>query len=227
MKTEDSTIVILIGPPGCGKGTQGEILSEKLGNITISTGNLLRDEMKSQTSLGKKLRTTMCTGKLVDDQIVLNLLKAKILTEICSDGFILDGFPRNIKQANELEELLDTLRKSFKLVAIDVSVSDKKIINRIVNRYYCTECKTNYNKLYKNPIKKNICDVCGSEGKFAVREDDTEEIVRKRLKEYNKQTAPVISYYKKKGVLLKVNGDEAVDKVSHEIDSKLKKILTY
>jgi len=227
MKVQIPVVFILIGPPGCGKGTQSEFIAEKLDTPQVSTGNLLRDEIKSKTTLGKRLRTIMGKGNLVDDQIVLSLLKKKISGRSCNAGFILDGFPRNIAQAEELEELLSKLKKTFKLVVIDFAVSEREVLNRITNRYYCTKCKTNYNKLYKNPIRENVCDVCGAKGEFAIREDDTEKVVKRRLVECRKQTAPVISYYKKNEILLEVDGDKAIGRVTREIDSKLKKILTY
>jgi adenylate kinase len=220
-------VLILIGPPGCGKGTQGDIVSKKLNAPKISTGDLLRAELKSGSELGEELRSVMGKGGLVDDKIVLSLLKEKISQKECENGFILDGFPRNVLQAKELEELLSGLNKKFKFIAIDVAVPDKKILDRIINRYYCKECKTNYNKLYKNPVKDNICDICGATGKFAVREDDSEEIVTRRLQEYHKQTAPVLAYYDAKKELFQIDGDQHIDKVTHDLDSKLKKILTY
>jgi adenylate kinase len=225
--TKQIPVLILIGPPGCGKGTQGDLIAEKLKIPKISTGNLLRDEMQAESDLGKKLKTVMGKGGLVDDKIVLDLLKEKILHKECGAGFILDGFPRNIAQADELESMLSKLNKLFKLVAIDVAVKDKTVLDRIVNRYYCKHCKTNYNKLYKNPKEKGVCDVCGVKDSFAVREDDTEPVVQSRLLEYHKQTAPVLAYYERLEVLFAVDGDQGVDEVSSAIDFKLKKILTY
>jgi adenylate kinase len=224
---EQKPILILIGPPGCGKGTQGDVIAKALNIPKVSTGDLLRGELQSGTERGEKLKAIMGSGALVDDNIVLALLKEKISQKECENGFILDGFPRNVLQADELEKSLSKLDKVFKFIAIDVAVPDKKIIDRIVNRYYCKKCKTNYNKLYKNPIKENICDVCGERDKFAVRADDKANIVARRLKEYEKQTAPLLSYYKTKEVLFKVDGDQQIDRVTHDINSKLKKILTY
>ena len=220
------SVLILMGPPGCGKGTQGDHIAKKFKNPKISTGALLRDEVKFQTSLGKKLKMIMDKGEFIDDQIVLKLLMEKISKKSCKVGFILDGFPRNIAQAEALEELLRNIKKSFKFIVIDVATSDQEVIDRITNRYYCAKCKTNYNKLYKKPINKNICDICGAEDKFAVRQDDTEKVVKHRLVEYHKKTAPVISYYNKQGVLFSVDGNKNIDEVTREIDSKLKKILT-
>jgi adenylate kinase len=225
--TKQIPVLILIGPPGCGKGTQGDLIAEKLKIPKISTGNLLRDEMQAESDLGKKLKTVMGKGGLVDDKIVLDLLKEKFLHKECGAGFILDGFPRNVAQADELESMLSKLNKLFKLVAIDVAVKDKSVLDRIVNRYYCRHCKTNYNKLYKNPKEKGVCDVCGTRDSFAVREDDTEPVVKSRLLEYHKQTAPVLAYYERLGVLFAVDGDQGVDEVASAIDFKLKKILTY
>jgi len=219
-------VLILIGPPGCGKGTQGDYLAERLEVPKLSTGDLLRNEIKSQTELGKKLEVGMGKGGLVDDQIVLKLLKEKVKAKACEIGFILDGFPRSLIQAQRLEGLLEGLNKSINLVVIDITVSDKGVLNRITNRYYCSKCKTNYNKLYKNPRKKGVCDVCGERDSFAVREDDTEEVVKNRLVEYRSQTAPVISYYEKKGGLFHVDGNKEIGEVTKKIDSELKKILT-
>jgi adenylate kinase len=220
-------VLILIGPPGGGKGTQGDLIAEKLSIPKISTGNLLRDAMQSETDLGRQLKAVMGKGGLVDDQIVLELLKEKLSQKECDHGFILDGFPRNLAQADELRDILAQLNKPFKIVAIDVAVPDQSVVDRIVNRYYCSNCKTNYNKLYKNPIKADTCDVCGAQGKFATREDDSEPTVKSRLVEYHKQTAPVLSYYDKQGALFQVDGDKPIDDVTKDIDFKLKKLLTY
>jgi len=212
-----------MGPPGSGKGTQGVHIAEELRIPRISTGEALRDEVASQTSLGKELEDKMNKGKLISNEIVLGLLEKKISTRSCQNGFILDGFPRNVVQADSLKEILNGLAMSFKIMVIDIAVSDQAVIDRITNRYYCTKCKMNYNKLYKNPLHQDICDGCGAKNTFAVRDDDTKEIVQNRLIEYHKETSPLISYYKKQGILYSVQGNKNINEVTAEIKSILKK----
>ncbi|NRA73571.1 MAG: adenylate kinase [Rickettsiales bacterium] len=218
-------ILILMGPPGCGKGTQGMYIAKTLDIPKISTGDLLRDQIASQTPLGKTLKAIMDKGELIKDEVVLELLQEKISSRSCNKGFILDGFPRNISQAESLMVLLKDLKKPSNIIAIDIAVSDQEVINRITNRYYCTKCKTNYNKLYKNPIHKNICDVCGTKNAFAVRNDDTKETVKNRLTKYYEKTSPLISHYKNQGILYTVQGDKNINEVKTQIDSILKTLI--
>lgn len=217
MRTNNTTdnsqaipILILIGPPGCGKGTQGDQIAKLLGIPKISTGDLLREEINLGTALGKKVTDIMSSGNLVDDSTVLSVLERKISGPECARGFILDGFPRSLPQAKGLNEVLSKTSKKFKMTAIYINVSDETVINRICNRYYCTQCKTNYNKLYKNPKVAGLCDVCGGH-EFAVRQDDKVEVVKNRLVTYHKQTEPVLDYYEKQDNVVSFDGNIEAD----------------
>jgi adenylate kinase len=167
----------------------------------------------------------MASGSLVNDATVLAMLKSKMEDERYSRGVILDGFPRSVAQAEGLDNLLKELDRQFKLIAIYINVSDTdKIVERISNRYYCVQCGTNYNKLYKNPKVPGVCDVCGGR-EFAVRDDDTPEIVRSRLQAYYEQTQPLLAYYSRQGALLNVNGELSEDEIFQKISSLLQQEL--
>ena len=219
-KTTDNSqaipILVLIGPPGCGKGTQGDRIAEKLNIPKISTGDLFREEIKRGTELGKKVTDIMSSGSLVDDATVLSVLESKISEDECSRGFILDGFPRSLPQAKGLDEVFGNAGKNFTVKVIYIDVSDDTVINRICNRYYCTKCKTNYNKLYKNPKVDGTCDVCGAHD-FAVRQDDTMEVVKHRLVTYHNQTEPVLDYYKKEDNVVSFDGNVEADDLFESI----------
>ncbi len=192
--------MILLGPPGAGKGTYASRLTAILGIPHISTGDIVRDEIKAQTELGKTIREYSDKGELVPDEIIIKLLTKRLTKPDCERGFILDGFPRTIKQA----EALDKISKID--LVINLNVPDDIIIKRLSNRLTCKKCGTIYNKLTLKPKKDNICDECG--GELYQREDDKPEVIQERLNVYRKKTEPLIEYYKKKNLLKDVSCDD-------------------
>ncbi len=194
--------LILMGAPGAGKGTQAEKISEKWGIPAISTGDILRSAIKEGTELGKTAKSYMDAGKLVPDDIVIGIIKEYLMSEKCRKGFILDGFPRSIPQA----EALDAMGVRIDAV-LSIEVSDEKIVERMSGRRVCT-CGASYHIAYKPSQKEGICDKCGAE--LYIRKDDAPETVQERLKTYHAQTEPVKAYYAKKGLLLTVVGQEDV-----------------
>lgn len=188
--------IVLLGPPGAGKGTYASRLSELLGIPHVSTGDMVREQIDAQTQLGKTIKKYSDRGELVPDRIIVQLLENRLRKPDCENGFILDGFPRTIKQAQTLERMSDID------VVINVNVPDEIIIKRLSNRIICTECGAIYNKLTLKPERDNICDECGDE--LYQREDDTPQVIRERLNVYRKKTEPLIQYYKKKSLLKNV-----------------------
>ncbi len=201
-------IIVLLGPPGSGKGTQAKMIAEEFGLRHISTGDLLRDEAKKDTPLARKIKEVLEQGKLLSDQLMLEIL----MNSLPDDNYILDGFPRTVSQAKMLDDIADI---DFVFL---IDVSDSSIIERIVNRRLCSKCGRIYNLKTNPPKDDNLCDVCGLP--LVQREDDKEEIVRKRLEEYHKQTEPVIKYYDKR--LIRINGERPIADVFKEIASIIK-----
>lgn len=199
--------LILLGAPGAGKGTQAEVICDHLHIPSVSTGNLLREAVKNQTEYGMKAKSFMDSGKLVPDEIVLALLKERIAQDDCKGGFILDGFPRTVAQAQTLEEMgviVDAV--------IDIEVPDEAITQRMSGRRVCEACGASYHIVSKPTKVDGVCDRCG--GKLVVRKDDQPETVKDRLNVYHNQTEPLIEYYKKSGKLKVVDGQGDVSEVS-------------
>jgi len=190
----------MLGPPGAGKGTYASRLTKILGIPHISTGDMVREEIKKQTDLGKRIKEYSDRGILVPDEIIIKLLAERLKKQDCKDGFILDGFPRTINQAEALEKIA-----KIDLV-INLEVPDEIIITRLSNRLICNKCGAIYNLLTLKPKKEGICDKCG--GKLYQRKDDRPEVIRERLKVYRKQTEPLIEYYTKRGLLRNVRCDD-------------------
>lgn len=211
---------ILLGPPGSGKGTQGAYLEKKLGIHRISTGELLRREVEAGSDIGNKIQASLGTGQFTSDEIVLEILKKELTDSKYQKGFILDGVPRNLRQAQVLSTLLQEQDKNINRVFY-FHISEDDLVERICNRYYCVNCGTNYNKLFKNPVVAEKCDVCGSTT-FNVRSDDRAETVKNRFEEYKKQTAPLITYYKNKNILCTIDGTKDIAEIAKEIDKALK-----
>lgn len=208
--------LILLGPPGAGKGTQAKFISQKFGIPQISTGDILRENVKNNTELGRKAKEYMDKGELVPDNIMIELVKNRVQQEDCRNGYILDGFPRTIAQAEALENAL----KNEKIdVVIFVDVSDSLIIERLSLRRVCKNCGAIYHLKYNPPQKDGICDKCG--GELYQRDDDKEETIKNRLEVYRAQTEPLVEYYKEKNVLFKINGENSVDAVNKEINEIL------
>jgi len=206
--------LILLGAPGAGKGTQAVILAEKLSIPHISTGDIFRSNIKNGTELGKKAKEYIDRGALVPDEVTIGIVKGRLQQPDCSKGFILDGFPRTIPQAEYLDEALNDMDTSIDRV-IDIHVSDSNIIRRLSGRRVCTSCGATYH-LYNHPTRmEGICDSCGST--VVQRDDDKEETVIKRLKTYHDQTEPLIEYYRQKGKLLVVDGTKAIEDTTKEL----------
>ena len=195
--------IIMLGAPGAGKGTQAKKISEKYQIPHISTGDIFRANIKNGTELGKKAKTYMDQGLLVPDELVVDLVVDRVNQDDCVNGYVLDGFPRTIPQAEALTEALAKKGEAIDF-AIDVDVPDEKIVTRMAGRRACVKCGMTYHIVYAAPKKEGICDNCGSE--LILRDDDKPETVQKRLGVYHEQTQPLIDYYTKKGILKEVDG---------------------
>lgn len=206
--------LILLGAPGSGKGTQAKFITEKYNIPQISTGDLLRNAVKDQTEVGKKAKVFMDEGKLVPDKLVLELLEARLAEPDCEAGFILDGYPRNIAQATDLERITE-----IDLV-INIEVDFNLLVERITGRRTCKTCGAIYHIIYSPPKRKALCNNCS--GELYQRDDDTEETVKKRLKTYETQTKPLIEYFLKKGKLRTLVSDSTIDMMRLKVESLLK-----
>ncbi len=215
--------LILLGAPGAGKGTQAKMISEKYGIPQISTGDMLREAVAKGTELGKKAKEYMDRGELVPDEVVIGIVRERLQQPDCSKGFILDGFPRTIAQAEALDKMLDELGMKIDAV-INIAVPEEEVVKRIVNRRTCRKCGAVYHLIYNPPKEDNKCDKCG--GELYQRDDDKEETVRERYRVYKENTEPLIDYYRKKGVLYDVDGTKDINGVWEEIDAILQKIAS-
>ncbi|MBI5392251.1 adenylate kinase [Candidatus Woesearchaeota archaeon] len=211
-------ILIMLGPPGAGKGTQAEKIMKKFAIPQISTGEMIRNEIKAGSELGKKVKAIVDAGNLVSDDIMIEIIKSRISQKNCKKGFILDGFPRTIKQADDLSNLLALLKLKLTSV-INFAVDDQKIIERISTRRFCTKCGATYNIVTNPSKKKDICDSCN--GKLILRDDDKEETVKNRLKVYQEKTQPLIDYYRKHKLLMNVDASRSIDVVNKDVMGRL------
>lgn len=211
------TIVILLGPPGSGKGTQAVRLSKELGIPHISTGDLFRENIGKNTELGQKAKSFMDAGKLVPDELVLEMLFDRVAKPDSAKGFLLDGSPRTIPQAEALDKRLGP---NDRLIVLNLDVSDELIFKRIEGRLSCKQCGTIYNRYFTPPQCEGICDKCG--GELTQRSDDNETVVRERLRVYHEQTEPLIEFYSKKNVLSTVNGEQDPEVVFQALLKKIK-----
>ncbi len=210
--------VVMLGAPGAGKGTQAQKIAEKYEIPQISTGDIFRANIKQGTELGKQAKVFMDQGKLAPDELVNDLVADRITWDDCKNGYILDGYPRSIGQAEALDKELTA--KGEKLdCAIDIEVPDENIVNRMGGRRVCLNCGATYHVEFNPPKKEGICDECGSE--LVLRDDDKPETVKERLDVYHEQTQPLIDYYEKAGVLRQVDGTQDIDDVFAEIVSIL------
>ncbi len=207
--------VILLGPPGGGKGTQGELIEKQYGFPKISTGDLLRREVQEKTTLGEMAKAKMNQGELVNDDIVIEMIKRKIFQPDCKRGYILDGFPRNVGQARRLEEIVEKRQE----IVIDIHLSEQTLIQRLSARRICSSCGAIYSLLARNPRKEGTCDICGSE--LIQREDDVPEVIKERLKVYHEQTKALIDYYSRKKVYFRIDGEGKIETISRNIYSIL------
>ena len=206
--------IIMLGAPGAGKGTQAKKIAEKYGTPHISTGDIFRANIKNGTELGKKAKTYMDQGLLVPDELTCDLVVDRIQQADAANGYVLDGFPRTIPQAECLTDALNKLGSAIDF-AIDVDVPDENIVSRMGGRRACLKCGATYHVEYAAPKKEGVCDVCGEE--LVLREDDKPETVQKRLNVYHEQTQPLIDYYTKAGVLKSVDGTRNLEEVFQEI----------
>lgn len=213
--------LILLGPPGAGKGTQAKLLEDRRSYKQLSTGDMLRGAVAQGTEMGKKAKAVMDRGDLVSDDIVVSIIAERLDKPDVKKGFILDGFPRNQAQAEALDRMLRD--KGLKLDAvIEMKVDDEELVQRIAGRYTCAKCGKGYHDTFEKPKKPGICDVCGST-EFVRRADDNEKTVRDRLQVYNKQTAPLVDYYGRTGILHKVNGMADIPVVTRQIEDVLER----
>ena len=195
--------LILLGAPGAGKGTQAEVICEHLSIPAVSTGNMIREALKNGTEMGLRAKSYMEEGKLVPDEVVIGIIKERLQQDDCKNGFILDGFPRTIPQAEALDSMGVVIDK-----VIDIEVPDEMIVERMSGRRVCEACGASYHLLYKKPEKEGVCGKCG--GTLVQRKDDHPDTVKERLKVYHEQTEPLKAYYEKQGKLSIVVGQEDV-----------------
>jgi len=210
--------LLLMGPPGAGKGTQAEVLTKKLQVPHISTGDMFRKAIKEGTELGKKAKQFMDEGKLVPDEVTVGIVKERLAESDCKNGFLLDGFPRTLAQAEALSGILNDLDMLLDAV-INIQVPRENLIERLTGRRICRNCGATYHIVFNPPSDSVKCDVCG--GELYQRSDDNEETVANRLDVYEKQTAPLIQYYEQQNVLNNINGDQEIKEVLKEIGERL------
>ncbi len=206
--------LVLLGAPGAGKGTQAKILVEKYGIPQISTGDLLRAAVAAGTPLGKEAKSYMDKGELVPDSVVLGMVEERLKQDDCKKGYILDGFPRNTKQAETLDSMLSSLNMAL-TAALSVDVPFEDLMKRLTGRRTCKACGQMYNVYFNAPKKEGVCDKCG--GELFQRDDDKEDTIKKRLEVYNAQTAPLIDYYGKKNILKSVAGTGSIDDIFKKV----------
>jgi adenylate kinase len=210
--------LILLGAPGSGKGTQAKFLVQKYSIPQISTGDILREEVKSGTVLGLKAKEYMDKGRLVPDGVVVGMVEERVKKGDCTAGFILDGFPRTVAQADALEGTLQRMKKALSRVIL-VNVDEDELVKRLTGRRVCEKCGAGYHVIFDSPKQEGVCDKC--QGKLYQRDDDKESTIRNRLKVYNNQTAPLIEYYQKKQFLSVVDGMGSIEEIFGRISKAL------
>jgi adenylate kinase len=210
--------LLLLGPPGAGKGTQAERIATKYGIPHLSTGDMLREAVAADSEVGRRAKSIMDAGRLVPDDVMIRLVADRIAQPDCARGFILDGFPRTLAQAEALDRLLAERDLELDLV-LEIAVDDEALIERISGRFACARCGAGYHDRFKPPKAAGVCDACGSR-EFVRREDDKAATVRARLEAYHAQTAPLLPYYRDKGLLSVVDGMAEIDQVTAEVLEK-------
>ncbi|MCR4398493.1 MAG: adenylate kinase [Firmicutes bacterium] len=211
--------LVFLGPPGAGKGTQADLLSEKTGLPHISPGDMFRRAVKEGSELGRKVKEYMDGGLLVPDDVTVGVIRERMLEPDCAAGFILDGFPRNMRQAEALDVMMSEAGVRLD-AAVNFEVPFDILVERSVGRRVCRGCGATYHLRHNPPRAEGICDECG--GELVQRDDDREETVKERLSVYSRETRPLVEYYREKGILVSVNGDQALDAVAAELASVLR-----
>lgn len=206
--------IVLLGPPGAGKGTQADLLSQKLGVPHVSSGDLFRDHLKRQTQLGQLAKAYMDRGELVPDEVTIGMIKERLAQPDCAGGVILDGFPRTVPQADALDRVMAEQGKAISCVPY-IKVRDEVLLERLTARWTCRNCQAVYNMLARPPRQAGVCDACG--GELYQRADDTPETQRHRIEVYNQQTAPLIAYYRQRGLLVEVDGEQDIEGVKQAL----------
>ena len=214
--------LILLGPPGAGKGTQARRLTQKHGLVQLATGDMLRQHIADEDEIGLRVKEIMAAGNLVPDDLILEMIAERIMHADCDKGFILDGFPRTVPQAEALDTMLANLGQKLDAV-IQLTVKEDVLLKRIEGRFSCEACGHSYHKTFQPTKIPGVCDECGSD-RFVVRPDDNPEKMRVRLTAFREQTAPILPYYKDKGLLHVVDGMAEVGAVSKAIDAVLKQV---
>ncbi len=209
--------LILLGAPGAGKGTQADVVKSKYNIAHISTGDILRANVKQGTELGKLAQGYMTSGKLVPDDVIINMMKARLVEPDCKEGFMLDGFPRTIAQAEALDKMLAELGIALDAV-VSLEIDDEVVVSRLTSRRVCKQCGEIYNTIGKPSRVEGVCDKCG--GEVIQRADDNESTIRNRLSVFHEQTAPLIEYYKKAGILISVDATAGKDSVLKIVERK-------
>jgi adenylate kinase len=206
--------VLLMGPPGAGKGTQADLIKDRYPIPHISTGDMFREAVSTGTELGKEAKKYMDSGKLVPDEVTIGIVQERLAQDDCKEGFLLDGFPRTVKQAEALDQVLAKLGKKVE-AAINITVPEDILYERMSGRISCRDCKTVYHLKFNPPAKAGICDKCG--GELIQRSDDQGDTVKRRLEVYAEQTNPLIEYYEKQGVLYDIDGNRDTQAVFADI----------
>ena len=215
--------VVLLGPPGAGKGTQAKLLREKFEACQVSTGDILRKAVADQSPLGKEASAYIRRGDLVPDGVIVKLVAERLKEKDCAQGFILDGFPRTIPQAQSLEEILQKMGLGLQAVLL-VQVPNRIIVERLAGRRTCKDCGALYHLKFNPSASESVCDRCG--GELLQRDDDREETISARLKVYDKQTAPLVDYYRQRGILREIDGVGSVDDIRNRLIKALEEPAT-
>lgn len=206
--------LVLLGPPGAGKGTQASAIVNEYKIPHISTGDMFRENINNNTDLGKEAKKYMDQGNLVPDELVVSMVADRIKKDDCKDGFLLDGFPRTLVQGEELDKVLSSLGLKLDRV-INLDLDESVVVERIIGRRICPECGATYHVKFNPPKEENICDKCSS--KLLQREDDTKEVVEQRYRVYEEQTEPLIDYYNKQNLIMNIDGSKDIDEISKDI----------